>query len=114
MEDSKYVVFKRKDWNDFLSLLAVDENEQYAPPSVQDAVVIRRQDEFAPPALDAYANAILITCGGMREFLASVPMPLRSQLMADWDAKINRLREISGYFHDQAVLSWDAKRKLPD
>lgn len=82
---SKYLVFK---------------NDGGAPGElVEDAVVIRRQDKFAPPALDAYANAIttVIEAGNL-----ALPARQRLQVVAD-------------YFHDQAAKSWsEPMRKLPD
>lgn len=85
--DDKYVVFKREDWlrNEF-------------PQPLEDAVVIRRQDKFAPPALDCYANAItmVVEAGNLH-----------------WGAR-QRLQQIADYFHDQAAKAWTESRKLPD
>lgn len=67
---------------------------------LDDAVVIRRQDVFAAPALDAYANSIQVA------------------LMLDpGNEHAIRLREIADYFSEQAAKSWDNNghpRKLPD
>lgn len=68
---------------------------------VDDAVVIRRQDMFAPPALDCYANAIQ-TCV---EVLCNGGPP---------SGKTMQLQQIADYFHDQAAKSWTEQRKLPD
>lgn len=68
---------------------------------VEDAVVIRRQDMFAPPALDCYANAIQ-TCV---EVLCNGTKP---------SGTAERLQRIADYFHDQAAKSWAEQRKLPD
>lgn len=88
--DDKYIVFKKSEW----------EREKYCTP-VEDAVVIRRQDAFAPPALDAYANAIQcvieVLCNGMKP-----------------SGKTEQLQGIADYFHDQAAKSWSEQRKLPD
>jgi hypothetical protein len=65
---------------------------------VPDAVVIRRQDVFAPPALDAYANAITVV--------------IESGCLAIEDRR--RLQGVADYFHDQAAKSWSEQRKLPD
>ena len=65
--------------------------------TLPDAVVIRRQDVFAPPALDAYANSIRVA-------LALAPQ----------NGVTAQLAKIADYFHEQAVISWDANRKLPD
>jgi len=68
---------------------------------VEDAVVIRRQDIFAPPALDAYANAIQ-TC---IEVLCNGTKPSGRTL---------ELQAVADYFHDQAAKAWTEQRKLPD
>lgn len=104
--DSKYVVFRREVWEarsekSGLSMLSGD--------IIDDAVVIRRQDVFAPPALDAYANmiqaaiTIFTDTGG---FIPGVdPEP----------PAIARLREIADYFHEQSELAYaDSQRKIPD
>ena len=52
----KYVVFKRQEFKQWYD--EWPETEDELPQAVLDAVVIRRQDIFAPPALDAYANTI--------------------------------------------------------
>jgi len=80
----KYLVFK---------------NEGGSPgEEVEDAVVIRRQDKFAPPALDAYANAITMVIEA-----GNLALPSRQ-----------RLQSIADYFHDQASKAWTESRKLPD
>jgi len=71
---------------------------------VEDAVVIRRQDVFAPPALDAYANAIQCVVEAMS---TQASEPRTFQLMG-------RLQYIADYFHEQAAKSWSEQRKLPD
>ena len=103
--DKKYVVFKKEALDDLLVSFA----DKLSPPvgdalntfvskEVQDAVVIRRQDVFAPPALDMYANAIQI---GVQ--------------VSNYDPEVKqRLTEIADYFHEQAALAWDMHRKIPD
>lgn len=95
MRDTKYIVFRRAD-------LPVDALLSLDP--VEDAVVIRRQDVFAPPALDAYANAIQTVI----EVLSAAPGFEKD------DETIARLRSVADYFHENAVESWSTKRKLPD
>lgn len=86
----KYIVFKR---DEFLA--------DGTAAELEDAVVIRRQDVFAPPALDAYANAIQCVV----EVLANnTPATGRSA----------QLQTIADYFHDQAAKAWSEQRKLPD
>ena len=70
----------------------------HLPQPVNDAVVIRRQDIFAPPALDAYANSIMVAMS----------------LTDGSDARLRRLQEIADYFHEQADISWNSKRRIPD
>ena len=85
----------------------VYKNDGGAPgEQVDDAVVIRRQDVFAPPALDAYANAIQTTLEALRagDVAGEVTVP----------AICARLQGIADYFSDQAAKSWTEQRKLPD
>lgn len=96
--NGKYVVFKRSDWE-------LHKSQPGCMPeslAVEDAVVIRCQDVFAPPALDAYANAI------------SVALELDAACTTEPNPRATQLRAIADYFHEQAVLSWDTDRKLPD
>lgn len=110
----KYIVFKRKHWEQFLidmatPALRADTGRKLnalCEGEVADGVVIRRQDAFAPPALDAYSNAITVALNVLSEADGGADI---------YDAEIpKRLREIADYFHGQAALSWDAHRKLPD
>jgi len=68
-----------------------------------DAVVIRRQDLFSPPALDAYANSILIAVEALKADSAGYSSNL-----------VLRLQALARYFHAQAVAAWDTDRKMPD
>lgn len=78
-KDDKYVVFKMDG------------------TLVEDAVVIRRQDLFAPPALDSYANSISIAA-----------------MMLEPGEQRLKMQDVADYFHAQAVASWETERKLPD
>ena len=100
--EKKYVVFKREDFEHVLRKFSSGTGELALLGEVElnDAVVIRRQDVFAPPALDAYANAITLAA----ELLEKSGV----------DNDHHGLREIADYFHAQAALSWDTDRKLPD
>lgn len=122
MSDDKYIVFKRSDFYELMGELALPpwehsngemcgDDVDCAPiaekikkrseeTSIDDAVVIRRKDVFAPPALDAYANSIMIA-------LSLDPESTHS----DWGQD---LQEIADYFHQQAALSWVTNRKIPD
>lgn len=97
--DEKYIVFKRSDFEDlYVSLV---DQVLGRLPVVDDAVVIRRQDLFAPSALHVYANSIA----------------LAAQVMGANDedkAVIKRLSHIADYFHEQAVAAEAEAWKLPD
>lgn len=100
MIDKKYVVFKRLDFEEWYAELP----EADYPPFIEDAVVIRRQDVFAPPALDAYGNAILCVVEAMKT-------DERPEIVDT----VDRLQGIADYFHSQANLAWQIRdRKLPD
>ena len=102
--NDKYVVFKREDWEAHL------DQPGCMPESleVDDAVVIRRQDVFAPPALDAYANLITAAIQISQDAAGFIP-GVDEELEAT-----KRMREIADYFHEQAQISYDTFRKLPD
>jgi hypothetical protein len=97
-KDDKYIVFKREQWERFWFRATP---EDIMPTELEDAVVIRRQDAFAPPALEAYANAITITLQLHRDDTVTGP-------------HVKRLQEIADYFHSQAAAAWDTHRKIPD
>jgi len=90
--DDKYITFKRDD------LISVTDGYVTFKKSdeLPDAVVIRRQDKFASPALATYASCIAITA-------AELPEPQRSSLL-----------QVSDYFEGQARLAADEGHKLPD
>lgn len=68
---------------------------------VDDAVVIRLKDPFAPTALFTYANTIMSFVELMEQFMD--PM------------EHHRMIELADYFHDQAVTSQTIKdKRLPD
>ncbi|PYS90464.1 MAG: hypothetical protein DMF62_04695 [Acidobacteria bacterium] len=96
--DEKYIVFNREEF-DFWHLKYLSDIDICEP--VRDAVVIRKQDVFAPPALDAYANAILVVVEALK-VTGSEP------------GLVPRLLKISDYFRLQAEDAYDMQRKLPD
>lgn len=105
MQDGKYITFKRTEFNAFMNnlLAQLPSGDEVrvtgATLEVQDAVVIRRQDVFAPPALDAYANLIEAAL----------------QIARDTDSEEHeQLVNIADYFHQQAAEAWVTQRKLPD
>lgn len=85
--DDKYIVFKREEFfravlEDTLPL------EQFA---LKDAVVIRRRDHFAGPALHTYAACIAMVATVKPE-----------------------LQRIADYFHEQALEADATDGKFPD
>jgi len=103
MKDDKYIVFKRGEfeefWNRIVGAEGIDERVwDNAPNDLEDATVIRGQDLFAAPALDAYAAmiAIVLKFGGMTETTRR-----ELQMAAD-------------YFHERANESRDIAFKTPD
>lgn len=109
--DDKYVVFRREDLFQMLGQFLPRGNEDCAPVAedmvkaveatlLPDAVVIRRQDFFAAPALHTYANSI-----GLAARLAHA---------APEQKVAKRLQSIADYFHEQAVLADEEGFKIPD
>lgn len=92
VRDEKYIVFKRVDNTGGINI--------YGEP-LEDAVVIRKQDVFAPPALDAYANSIMVVIEALK-VTGSEP------------GLVPRLQKIADYFRAQAEDAYDMQRKLPD
>lgn len=60
VKDEKYIVFKRSDWDKFITNLTAGYSV-VTPDRVDDAVVIRTRDIYAGPALHAYAHAAMTT-----------------------------------------------------
>lgn len=96
MSDEKYVVFKKEEFDKFLASMH-ERGAGHLPVAIEDAVVIRRQDVFAPAALEMYASSIAIVASLMEEG-------------EDRDDLI----KIADYFYDQSQAAWDADRKVPD
>ena len=107
--DDKYVVFKRSEFYQMLGYLLSEASmagTDYETPSalpeiekaiVLDAVVIRRQDYFAAPALATYASMI-----GMANILATDP-----------DVK-KRMIKVADYFQRQSEAAAEQGFKFPD
>lgn len=104
MTDEKYIVFKRKDFQEFWERIGgsgakgIDGVWENAPDPLQDATVIRGQDLFAAPALDSYANSI-----GVFVSLADPGDPRRDYLQS-----------VADYFHRRADESRGIAFKTPD
>lgn len=109
--DGKYVVFKRHDWDDMKARMATPGGNLILPhplrvlmdKAVTDGSVIRRQDMFSPPALDAYANSIMVAVTAMMVDPGGYNTAL-----------VERLTKVADYFHRQAIAAWETERKLPD
>jgi len=94
--DDKYIVFRKPE-----ALLVSDGFITFKVDSVvPDAVVIRRQDLFASPALASYAASIAIA---IRVAESHQDMALVSQLL-----------RVADYFQRQSELAADEGWKLPD
>lgn len=104
--DDKFIVFKRAEFNEWA---ASPIGTRRLPPPVEDAVVLRRQDVFAPPALDAYASSILTAVEALDALAAQFDEP-----PSNIAERAKGLREIAEYFSDQARAAWDTERRLPD
>lgn len=115
--DEKYLTFKGREFaalmNRINSLIDTgwaydggDMNKWVDEIIIDDAVVIRRQDVFAPPAFDAYANSIMVTIEALKE--RGITHDGNNPSMID------RLGSIADYFHAQADMAWDTERKIPD
>jgi hypothetical protein len=116
MQDQKYVVFKKEDLINFVSEILDEEDQSKTFElllravdawKLEDAVVIRQQDEFAPPALDGYANSITAATRVIRNAQGN-GMPV------DMWSMVRQLEGIADYFHQAAVESWNTQRKIPD
>ena len=109
--DGKYVVFKREDWQKGWEELISKDNLvtwDFPPEQVEDAVVIRRQDIFAPAALYGYAHAVL-TARDILEWGSS-----ESELDELDSLALDSLTELADYFASQADLATKEQSKVPD
>jgi hypothetical protein len=104
VKDDKYVVFKRDEFMEAMHPQALNhasaelKTKEVLDLVLPDAVVIRRQDYFAAPALNAYASCIAIAARLMQHDL------VRQQ----------DLISVADYFHQQAELAAEEGWKLPD
>ena len=104
--DDKYLTFKRSEFMEWLGWLTTHDLRMVEVPTLltgverialRDAVVIRRQDYFAPAALATYAATI-----GLALHLID-DAKKRSQLLA-----------IADYFQRQSEIAGDEAWKWPD
>ncbi len=112
--NEKYAVFKREDVQEAFKAELGKPLEQTTVSTIyakltgaelEDAVVIRRQDIFAPPALEMYSSSILTAIQ-----LAKADLQEGDEL----PIQIKKLEEIAGYFQEQAELAYTTDRKIPD
>lgn len=103
--DRKYIVFKRSDFFMMLGFLMDPDTPAKGPQTaldeveklyLRDAVVIRRQDYLAAPALATYASVI-----GLASHLTTGEVK-------------DRLLDVADYFHQQSELATEEAWKLPD
>lgn len=99
--NGKYITFKRADYDAIIikdgPKMSAELKHVLLQSEVNDAVVIRRQDVFAGPALHTYAHSIA----------------LAASQFADGEQR-KKLQDIADYFHEQAVLADEMRGKLPD
>lgn len=98
----KYITFKREDWEampDSIRNIYQNTLDTMAKKEIMDAVVIRKQDAFAGPALHTYAGSIGVAARAIGELAPSTR---------------DRLQKIADYFHGQAVEADELQGKLPD
>lgn len=105
--DTKFICFKRQEFYEWLANLTTRNLAAESSPglleesyklALEDAVVIRRQDVFASPALATYANCIALT----------------ARLMTNDRIRQAELLEIADYFQRQSEMAGDEAYKLPD
>ena len=135
VDGSKYIVFKRNEFFELMGALALppyfgqtttgrkekagahwdcapiaeDIQKAVAAVELDDAVVVRRRDIFAAPALEAYANAMQCVIEALNQ------RGIEHEGNGAGYSTVDRLRDIADYFHEQSEKSYsDANRKLPD
>lgn len=95
----KYIVFKRDEWNKFEDGGLA--RELMRTRALDDAVVIRRQDVFAGPALSSYAHSIGVAARLLR-------------VRAGNTVEAKQLQDIADYFSEEAELAFEEGYKTPD
>lgn len=101
VSDNKYVVFRREPAKQIYNIT----------DAIDDAVVVRRQDLFAPAVLFGYASQVLGVADILGELVVEIEdkevakdlHELRQDLLAVWD-----------YFNRQGQEAQRNRRKLPD
>lgn len=114
MKDEKYVVLSRAKMEGSTARLIDQPNTELFVLTdwiVPDAVVIRLQDVFAPPALYAYANSISVAVEVLEREERIDPFSPRGVRLFE---QIANLKQIADYFAQAAEESAHVDRKLPD
>lgn len=100
MRDDKYVVFKRAEWETFEETLGQwipRPGTQPIPSELEDAVVIRTGDVFAPAGLHAYAHLVHFCIE-----LANFDPAIKKQLETTRDYFLERAYEADERFRRRA------------
>ena len=110
MENDKYIVFKSDAFHAWNKARLEGDIHLTILQSLDDAVVIRKQDIFAGPGLHAYAAAIQT---GLELLFRQLPPEHEMTLEAAHEIEyLTRLRD---FFFEQAVEAEHAEgKKLPD
>lgn len=93
VQDEKYVVFKRDDWENFKRDTIFDYHPQATygePDPIEDATVLRPNDIFTAPTLHAYVGAVT-TAIEIYERVLDIAAP--AQLAEARDYFMNRAEE---------------------
>lgn len=103
MKDSKYIVLRTRDVKWKGETQEVPWATVTQSQIVTDAVVIRKKDPFAGPALHAYAASISVTVSLLKQ--SDDP---------ELQEHARRLLSIADYFHEAANDADLMEHKLPD
>jgi hypothetical protein len=120
VDPDKYITFKRDDFDAMLQPQAMNfaTAEQVfsglRSMALPDAVVIRRQDLFAGPALHSYAAAISIAARLARSNGTAQLNEVSLDDTIESAKAIRHMQSVADYFHDQALLADEEGWKLPD
>lgn len=105
MLDEKYTVFKSEDFDRvYPDMVTEAGNDSLAGYDLENFVVIRLQDTFAPPALHAYASTIQ----------TAIEIIHATGLNESHYETVQRMGRIRDYFFEKAQQSEQMQRKIPD
>lgn len=99
IDPNKYIVFKREDFDRWADTIH-DADSESMPEALPDAVVIRRKDVFAAPALYAYAS----TCVSVADVL---------DITDGQPSMIAGLRDLADFFAGEADAARQTNSKVP-